>query len=112
MKIDSVGQVLCGRELALRDGKPVSVIIGMPQSLPDGHEDYFCPFQIIGIGNEKVRYGVGVDAVQAVWLTLQMIGARLYASPEARSGALSWLGQSNLGFPVPESISDLLPKGE
>jgi hypothetical protein len=112
MKIESIGPVLCGRELTLRDGHPVGVIMGMPQRFPDGHDDYFCPFQIIGIGNDKVRYGVGVDAVQAVWLTLQMIGARLHTSSEAKSGALSWLGQSNLGFPVPDSISDFLPKGE
>jgi hypothetical protein len=110
VKIDSIGQVLCGRDFDVRDGRAVSVIMGMPQQFPDGQDDYFCPFRIIGMGDEQIRYGVGVDALQAVWLTLQMIGARLYTSPEAKSGALSWLGQSNLGFPVPDSISDLVPK--
>jgi hypothetical protein len=89
----------------------VSVIMGKLQRFPDGHEDYFCPFQITGIGDEKVRYGAGIDAFQAVYLTLQMIGAILYTMPEAKSGALSWLGQSNFGFPVPDSIEDLLQKG-
>jgi hypothetical protein len=76
VKIDSIGQVLCGREFDVRDGRAVSVIMGMPQQFPDGQDDYFCPFRIIGMGDEQIRYGVGVDALQAVWLTLQMIGAR------------------------------------
>ena len=111
MKIDSIGQMLCGRAFDVRNDRAINVIIGIPQRFPDGPDDYFCPFQIIGMGDEQVRYGAGVDAVQAVWLTLQMIGARLYTSPEAKSGALTWLGQSDLGFPVPDSISDLLPRG-
>jgi hypothetical protein len=71
--------------------------------------DYFCPFQITGTGSEQVRYGAGVDAFQAVWLTLKMIGALLYSSPEGKKGDLSWFGQSDLGFPAPDSIRDILP---
>ena len=29
----------------------VRVIMGMPQQFPDGYDDYFCPFQIVGISN-------------------------------------------------------------
>ena len=65
MKLDSVGQVLCSRELALADGRTVSVVMGKPQRFPDGNDDYFCPFQITGIGSEQVSYGAGVDAFQA-----------------------------------------------
>jgi hypothetical protein len=101
MKLDSVGQVLGGRILDLKDGRAVNVVMGMPQRFPDGNDDYFCPFQIIGIGDERIRYGAGVDPFQAIWLTLQMIGSYLYTSPEAEGGALTWLGQVNLGFPVP-----------
>jgi hypothetical protein len=111
MKLDSVGQVLCSRELALADGRAVCVMMGMPQRFPDGNDDYFCPFQITGMGSEQVSYGAGVDAFQAVWLTLQTIGALLYTSSDYKTGTLSWLGQSNLGFPVPDSIRDLLPVG-
>jgi hypothetical protein len=82
----------------------VIVKIGVPQRYPEGEEDYFCPYQILGIGDERVRYGSGIDALQALMLTLKMIGADLYTTPEAKSGALSWVGQSvkgDLGFPVP-----------
>jgi hypothetical protein len=111
MIIESIDQILCTRELAVSDGRTVSVIMGVPQRFPDGNDDYFCPFHVVGIGDTQVRYGVGVDPFQAVWLTLKMIGTRLYTSPEGKGGALSWLGQSDLGFPVPDSITDLLPKG-
>jgi hypothetical protein len=55
MKLDSVGQVLCSRELALADGRAVCVMMGKPQRFPEGNDDYFCPFRITGIGSEQVR---------------------------------------------------------
>jgi len=110
MKLDSVGQVLARRILDSRDGRAVEVVMGIPQRFPDGHDDYFCAFQVIGMGDERIRYGAGVDPFQAVWLTLQMIGGFLYTSAEAKGGTLTWLGQANLGFPVSESISDLVPR--
>jgi hypothetical protein len=109
MKLDSVGRLLCSRELTLVDGRAVVVIMGMPQRFSDGNDDYFCPYQITGIGSEQVHYGAGVDPFQAVWLTMQKIGAWLYACSDYKGGRLSWLGQSDLGFPVPDSIRDVLP---
>jgi hypothetical protein len=111
MKIDSVGQILASRILDLKDGRSVNVILGSPQRFPDGNEDYFCTFQILGMGDERIRYGAGVDPFQALWLTLQMIGAYVYTSDEAKNDRLTWLGQKNLGFPVSESIGHLVPKG-
>jgi len=99
MKLDSVGQALGNRILDLKDGRAANVIIGMPQRFPDGNDDFFCPFQIVGMGDERIRYAGGVDALQAVWLTLTMIGTILETSSEGQSGSLSWLGQSDLGFP-------------
>jgi hypothetical protein len=57
MKLDSVGQVLCSRELALADGRTVSVVMGKPQRFPDGNDDYFCPFQITGMGSDRFLMG-------------------------------------------------------
>lgn len=44
-------------------------------------------------------------------LTLSRIGAILYTSEEWKKGNLRWLGDDHdhLGFPVPDSIADLLP---
>ena len=108
MKLDSVGTVIAARELAIDGAKKVQVIIGKPEKFPDS-SDYYCPYQITGIGNERIRYAGGVDAVQAFQLALNMIGADLYTSKEAKAGKLNWEAgeKGDLGFPLPDSITDL-----
>ena len=112
MKLDDVGQILGTRTLKLGEKQSVVVRLGSPQRYPETEGDYFCAYQIVVIGDGRVRYAIGIDALQAVLLTLKKIGADLYTTPEARSGALSWEGQAvhgDLGFPVPDAIKDLLP---
>ena len=109
MKLDNIGTEIGVRVLKLSDGQSVTVRIGVPQE--DGR-DYFCPYQIIGIGKEDVSYAMGVDALQALQLTLKKIGVTLYASNQARSGSLKWEAQTvegDLGFPVTDSAKELLP---
>lgn len=108
MKLTDVGTVIATRELSLSAGKPVTVLIGKPEKFPDS-DDYYCPYQILGFGNQRVRYAGGSDAVQALELALKKIGADLYTSKEAQAGELSWHGEKNLGFPVPDVLSDLPP---
>jgi Domain of unknown function (DUF6968) len=110
MKIDNIGMIIANRDLVLADGKEVIVKIGKPEKFPDS-EDYYCPYQIIGIGNERVRYAGGIDSIQALLLALKMIGTDLYMSNEAKTGILSWKGgeKGNLGFPVPDTLRDLVP---
>lgn len=80
------------------------------QPEPDSN-DYRCEFEIVGLGEKTINsYAMGVDSTQALILTLQMIGTRLYTSDEGKAGHLSWLGMKNLGFPVPDTIADLVPK--
>jgi hypothetical protein len=52
--------------------------------------------------------GYGEDAVQALILTLQMIGIVLYTSDQHESGRLGWNepGQG-YGFPLAKSVRDL-----
>lgn len=86
-----LGQIIAIRMLHVADGpKNIKVRIGRPKRFPDG-EDYYCPYQIIGTGNEKVQHAAGIDGVQALVLTLEKIGTDLYTSVEAKSGTLSWL---------------------
>jgi hypothetical protein len=108
MKLNDVGVVIARRELALAGGQRVTVIVGKPEPFPDT-PDFYCPYQILGLGPERVRYAGGVDGVQALELTLKMIGADLYTSNEAKAKELTWMGSANLGFPVPDSIKDLPP---
>ena len=111
MKLTSVGPVMAVRELSLSGKATVSVIIGKPEPFPDGNGCY-CPYQILGFGDERVSYAGGEDTVQALMLTLKKIGTDLYTSPEARGGLLTWdagTTDRDLGFPVPDSIRDLAP---
>ena len=111
MKLESVGEIIATRELDIADsGAKVTVGIGTPKNFPDS-SDYYCPYEIRGLGNDKVRYAGGIDAIQALLLALQRVGAELYTSEECKAGMLIWAGgqEGNLGFPVPDSISDMIP---
>jgi len=102
-----LGEVIASRRLFVADEKArtleVTVKLGKPKSFP-GSSDYYCPYQITGLGNERVRYAGGVDAVQAVQLAMQMIGADLYLVLNPTVGnRLRWEGNEHgdLGFPAP-----------
>ena len=73
-----------------------------------GH-DWRCRY-VIGWPNGKEESAAyGVDAMQALILTLQMIGARLYFSDYHKTGRLSFeTPGSGYGFPVPMNARDLL----
>ena len=108
MKLNDVGTVIGTRQLSLSAGKEVTVLLGKPEKFPDS-EDWYCPYQIVGLGNGRVRYAAGIDTVQALGLALKMIGADLDTSKEAQAKELTWQGGDDLGFPVPNVLSDLPP---
>jgi hypothetical protein len=106
MKIDRIHDVVLSRILRLAGSDaPVLITVGRPEQFPDSH-DYFCPYQVTGLGRDHVRYGAGVDPMQAMLLTLKMIGADVYSSAAYKAGKLSWLEEGNpdLGLPVPEGF--------
>jgi hypothetical protein len=110
MVLKDVGQVIGTRDLDLDGKRAATVIVGAPQKHPEG--DYFCAYQITGIGDERIRYAMGIDGLQALQLALKKIGTDLYTSPEARGGRLLWFGQTvqgDLGFPVLDAQKDLVP---
>jgi hypothetical protein len=104
MRLDNVGKVIAERILDL-DGsggpRQVRVLIGEPRCLSDS-TDCFCPYQVIGLVEETVRYTEGVDGAQAIYLAMEAVGTLLAATPEARGGRLTWYGERALGFPVRE----------
>lgn len=113
MLINGLGDVVTNRSLSIIGDavKKIEIKIGKPQKFED-HSDYYCPYQIIGMGNDRIKYAIGIDGIQALQLTLSRIGSDLYTSEEGKKGNLRWIGDENgdLGFPVPDSIRDLLPK--
>ena len=105
MKLDSVGTVIATRELFLANdpGRGILVKMGMPQPLPDAlGDDHYCPFQITGIGNERVKYAAGIDPFQAIELALKIIGAELARLNSEHDGQLYWEcdDRGGFGFPV------------
>ncbi len=111
MKVTNLGTVVAERKLVLGDKTSVVVSIGKPEQFEDGN-GYYCPYRILGLGDDQVRQASGEDAVQALQLTLKRIGATLYTSQEAKAGLLRWeagSSKNDLGFPVPDSIRDLAP---
>lgn len=89
----------------------VVVKLGKPKQVP-GYSVFQCRFQILGMGTEKIRYGEGADAIQALILALTKIGSLLYTSDESINKRLSWMEMLNLGFPafVTEHTSYLVPE--
>lgn len=104
MELQGIGELIASRALNLKNNNSttVTIEIGKPQSFPDGR-DYYCPFQITGLRDKIISYAAGVDAVQALLLTLERIGILLKESDENRMGNLVWFGSDNLGFPLTDS---------
>jgi hypothetical protein len=71
--------------------------------------DWSCQFEIAWPDGTWTMAAGGVDAVQALHIALQLVGAQIYASDHHASGKLMWLEPGKgYGFPVPSSIRDLL----
>lgn len=68
----SLGRVIATRRFRLRRQPDVSVElrIGAPREM---EQDAYCPVQIVGIGDEKVRPIFGVDTVQALQLAVRYL---------------------------------------
>jgi hypothetical protein len=108
MKLDNVGDVIATRILLIEeaDGSERTVIvrIGRPQMFSESPDDCFVPYQIVGLGSERVRYGAGVDSVQALQLVMKMIGADLAALNREYVGAMRWeAGQNENDFGFPDT---------
>jgi hypothetical protein len=116
MQLNTIGQVFITRTLKLSHpiSTDVTIAIGKPQTFPDS-QDYYCSFQMMGLGDEKVNWAGGIDEVQALLLALEQIGIRLSETEEYKQGHLSWIGsdERNLGFPHLDSagmLNRFLPK--
>jgi hypothetical protein len=107
MNLSDLGQVIAERRLRLvgeeGEGRQILVLLGSPRTFPDS-PDYYCPYQITGIGDGKIRHVGGVDAFQALEFALQALGAKLQALNQDLNGKLRWDAdeKGSLGFPVPE----------
>jgi|EndMetStandDraft_8_1072994.scaffolds.fasta_scaffold220329_2 hypothetical protein len=75
----------------------------------DNGKKWICRFEIEWPEGKAARWGIGGDAIEALFHALQMIGIEIYGSDHHRSGRLMWLAESTgYGFPVTKNIRDLL----
>ena len=108
MKLDSVGDVIANRKLSLvrddQDPVEVEVSMGKPMKFPN-HTDYYCPYEIKGLGQGRVKAAGGIDAFQAMQLALGTIAVELEVLQKESGGKLSWdAGEAGyLGFPERDS---------
>jgi hypothetical protein len=98
-----LGSIIAKRLLDYNDPdsgcRTVEVLLGSPVQSPGGG-DWYCPWQIVGIGGEEVRAAYGIDAFQCLQLVMEMIGTTLYALTDDRK-RLSWADgpSGDFGFP-------------
>ncbi|MGU3542782.1 DUF6968 family protein [Methylobacterium sp. A52T] len=73
----------------------------------DGH--WICRYTIGWPEHPWDSFGAGVDALQALHLTMQKIGIDLYSSAAHKAGSLMWEKPADgYGFPIPKNGRDLL----
>src|ERR1041385_5108566 len=101
--------IIAMRRLVLRDNHrdiEIPVRIHAPEK---SKVDWICRFEIGWPEGKAERWGSGVDAIQALLIAMQMIGAEVYASSQHQSGRLEWLEAGRgYGFPVSDNIRNLL----
>jgi hypothetical protein len=96
----ALGEVMVERTLLL-DGAPTVVVrIGRPE-MADG-PTWICRYAIEGLSLVTPDHTYGVDALQALLMAVYSVRGFLAASQEAKSGRLSWLGDTgDFGFSFP-----------
>lgn len=93
--------LIAERSFETPDG-PVRLQIWPPR--PD-EKDWRCDYSIQGPEGVRPGYGMGVDAVQALYLALQGAHIALLMSEHGRAGRLTWLEQTDLALPLPAYLT-------
>jgi hypothetical protein len=100
-----LGQIIAERRLTYTDPdtgpRNIVVKLGAPQQRSDRPDHWYCPWQIVGVGAETVKYAAGVDGFHALQVVMRMIGATLHSQVEINRARLDWFDEndSDLGFP-------------
>jgi len=92
----------------LENNKPIQIeiLIGAPLQAEGA---WSCEWSIGWPHGLRASRAFGVDSVQALRLTLEMIGAEIYSSPYHATGNLYFEKPGDgYGFPVPPNLRDLL----
>jgi hypothetical protein len=100
MELKDVGEIVASRKFELlseHGSKEVLVKLRKPQPYPDS-SGFFCPIQIVGVGDEKVRSAGGFDEMQSLQLALRMASVLIDTLDSETRSRLRWDGSHDLGF--------------
>ena len=102
MNLTKITNAIASRTLDSKDNRQIEIILGAPEKFPDD-DDFYCPFMVKGLGDEKIRYAGGTDSLQALVLAVQKLSIYVNALDEVKNGEIQWLDGSipNLGLWVP-----------
>lgn len=98
----NLGEVIAEREVTLTRAngatETLKVRIGKP-IMGDSPNEWRCPYQLEGLGRVRTVAMSGVDSVQALLLTMQVILPELDHIAKHENVTCSWLEDPNSGFP-------------
>lgn len=95
-----LGPLIAQRHLTFRPhrGRPrkVTVKLGLPVRSPNPEQGdpWWCPYEIIGLGERKVLAAAGEDSVQALVLVMRDLEETLLSRAKRASGEIDWLGET------------------
>ncbi|QQQ77106.1 hypothetical protein IOD16_00645 [Saccharothrix sp. 6-C] len=100
-----LGPVVAERrvECVAGDGTRTEVVIRFGTPHPDPlspHDDWCCPHQVLGLGDEAVGASFGVDSLQALLLSVHRVRLELAERAARAAVDLDWLGLADLGLTV------------
>jgi hypothetical protein len=90
--IDSHGSE---EEIKLQFGKPYIV------SQPSSSLIWRCPFQIVGIGSEKLHEAPGIDSLDALLVSLRIAEDHITSYASRSEKQITWLNKDDLGLSTP-----------
>ncbi len=94
-----LGKVIAERKLRLirsrRAANAVSVRFGQPirSPRPQRGDPWWCPVEVIGLGNRRLTPIAGEDSLQALVLALEFVTNVLPLDAQRAGGHLDWLGE-------------------
>ena len=110
MTTHELGPVVAQRRLesVAADGTRAPVVIRFGKPFPDPlskQDDWCCPHQVLGLGDEAVGASFGVDSLQALLLGVYRVRLELAARAQKAGVELDWLGLPDLGLAVDPDLT-------
>jgi hypothetical protein len=103
MEQNAIGEVIGERMLTLEKSaevaRQVKVLLGKPRKFQDS-EDFCCPYQIIGLGDDTIKSAAGIDSMQAIQIAMQLVASEIHNVHREDAANLRWYGNRNIGLPV------------